>query len=243
MVWSMRSLHSDQGCEFESDLISEMCKLLQVHRTHTVPYNPKSDGMIERANRTVIQMLTTLVNEARNAWNERLPYVMMAYWALVHESTGLTPNKLMLNHETNLPIDPMVGAPTDTSVCPVQYVQWIREASEHAFEFVQRTLRASAEQQKRLYDRKGGLPSFEFGDSVWRYNHTGSKSKFGKKWECPFLVIARVNTLCNRIQNSQNSQSIVVHVDHLKLYEGPKPVASWLVPEAQGDPVRQSRGL
>ena len=45
-----------------------------------------------------------------------------------------------------------------------------------------------------------------------------------------------MNTLCYRIQKSQNSRSIVVHVDHLKLYEGPKPVASWLVPEAQDDP-------
>ena len=232
----MRSLHSDQGREFESDLISEMCKLLQVRKTRTVPYNPKSDGMIERANRTVIQMLTTLVNEARNDWDEHLPYVMMAYRASVHESTGLTPNKLMLNHETNLPIDLMVGAPPDTPVCPVQYVEWVREASEHAFEFVQRTLRASAERQKRLYDRKGGLPSFEVGDSVWRYNHPGSKLKFGKKWEGPYLVTARVNTLCYRIQKSQSSRSIVVHVDHLKMYEGPKPVASWLVPEAQDDP-------
>ena len=228
------SLHSDQGHESESDLISEMCKLLQVRKTRTVPYNPKSDGMIERANRTVIQMLTTLVNEARNDWDDHLPYVMMAYRASVHESTGLTPNKLMWNHETNLPIDLMVGAPPDTPVCPVQYVEWIREASEHAFEFVQRTLRASAKRQKRLYDRKGGLPS-EVGDSVWRYNHPGSKLKFGKKWESPYLVTARVNTLCYRIQKSQSSRNIVVHVDHLKMYKGPKPVASWLVPEEQDD--------
>ena len=181
-------------------------------------------------------MLTTLVNEARNDWDDHLPYVMMAYRASVHESTGLTPNKLMLNHETNLPIDLMIGAPPDTPVCPVQYVEWVREASEHAFEFVQRSLRASAERQKRLYDQKGGLPSFEVGDSVWRYNHPGSKLKFGKKWEGPYLVTSRVNTLCYCIQKSKNSRSIVVHVDHLKLYEGPKPVASWLVPEAQDDP-------
>ena len=232
----MRSLHSDQGREFESDLISEMCKLLQVRKTRTVPYNLKSDGMIERANRTVIQMLTTLVNEARNDWDDHLPYVMMAYRASVHESTGLIPNKLVLNHETNLPIDLMVGATPDTPVCPVQYVEWLREASEHTLEFVQRNLRANAERQKRLYDRKGGLPSFEVGDSVWRYNHPGSKLKFGKKLEGPYLDTARLNTLCYRIQKCQNSRSIVVHVDHLKLYEGPKPVASWLVPEAQDDP-------
>ena len=39
-----RSLHSDQGLEFESDLIAELCKLLHINKTRTVPYKQKSDG-------------------------------------------------------------------------------------------------------------------------------------------------------------------------------------------------------
>ena len=141
----MRSLHSDQGREFESDLIAELCKPLCIHKSLVVPYNPKSDGLVERANRTVVQMLTTLVSEARNDWYDHLPFVMMAYRASVHESTKFTPNRLMLNHETNLPIDLMVGSPPETPTCPVFYVEWVKDASEHAFEFVQRNLKVSAD--------------------------------------------------------------------------------------------------
>ena len=119
-----RSLHSDQGPEFESNLIPELCKLLHINKTCTVPYNPKSDGLVERANRTVIQMVTTLVNEARNDWGDLLSFVMMAYRSSVHETTKCTPNLLMLNHETNLPFDLMIGAPPETPACPVQYVDW-----------------------------------------------------------------------------------------------------------------------
>ena len=119
----MRSLHSDQGREFESDLIAELCKLLCIHKTCTVPYNPTSDGLVEWANETVVQMLTTLVGEARNDWDDHLPYVMMAYRASVHETTQFTPNRLMLNHETILPIDLMVGSPPETPTCPVHYVE------------------------------------------------------------------------------------------------------------------------
>ena len=57
-----RSLHSDQGPESESDLIADLCKVLHINKARTVPYNQKSDGLVERADRTVIQMLTTLVN-------------------------------------------------------------------------------------------------------------------------------------------------------------------------------------
>lgn len=94
-------LHSDQGREFESGLIEELCKLLQINKTRTTPYNPKSDGLVERFNRTVQQMLTVLVSDARDDWDEHLPYVMMAYRASVQESTKCTPNLLMLNCEIN----------------------------------------------------------------------------------------------------------------------------------------------
>ena len=224
----MRSLHSDQGREFESDLIAELCKLLRIHKTRTVPYNPKSDGLVERANRTVVQMLTTLVGEARNDWDDHLPYVMMAYRASVHETTQFTLNRLMLNHETNLPIDLMVGASPETPTCLVHYVEWVKDAAEHAFEFVQRNLKVCAQRQKRLYDRKSGLPKFKIGDSVWRFSPPRARLEFGKPWEGPYLVTAKVNALCYRIQKSSTSRSIVVHVDHLTLYERNNPVESWL---------------
>ena len=87
-----RELHSDQGREFESQLIARLCNLLRIKKTCTVPYNPKSDGLVECANRTVKQMLATLVDETWENWNHHLPYVMLAYRASIHESTKCTPN-------------------------------------------------------------------------------------------------------------------------------------------------------
>ena len=234
-----RSLHSDQGREFKSDLIAHLCKLLHIHKTRTVPFNPKSDGLVERDNRTIKQMLTTMVNEVRNDWDDHLPYIMMAYRASVHEVT-----LLMLNHETNLPIDLMIGAPPETPVCPVHYVQWVREAFEHAFQFVQNNLKTSAEWQKKLYDWKSGFPKFVVGSSVWRYYPPRGRLKFGKGWEGPYLVkgSGKVTPLSYRIQKTQNSRSILVHVDHLKSYEGEKPVNSWLTEGNQEQRASSSDG-
>ena len=46
-------IHSDQGQTFESDVFKEICKILGIDKTRTTPYRPQSDGMIERANRTI----------------------------------------------------------------------------------------------------------------------------------------------------------------------------------------------
>ena len=41
-------LHSDQGQNFESAVIANMCKLLAVKKSRTTAYHPQSEGLVER---------------------------------------------------------------------------------------------------------------------------------------------------------------------------------------------------
>ena len=40
-------LHSDQGKQFESSLLQEVCKILNIKKTRTTPYQHQCDGLIE----------------------------------------------------------------------------------------------------------------------------------------------------------------------------------------------------
>ena len=48
-------LHSDQGRQFESILISEICKLLQICKSRTTPYHPQGDWLVKCFNRTLFR--------------------------------------------------------------------------------------------------------------------------------------------------------------------------------------------
>ena len=50
-------LHTDEGRNFESKIVEEMCKILEIDKTRTSPYHPQSDGIVERFNRTLEAML------------------------------------------------------------------------------------------------------------------------------------------------------------------------------------------
>lgn len=55
-----------------------MCQILGIEKTRTTHYRPQSDGMIERANRTIETMLGTFVDQNQQNWDELVPFLMMA---------------------------------------------------------------------------------------------------------------------------------------------------------------------
>lgn len=62
----LKQIHSDQGPEFKSLLFSTLCDKFEIDKTRTAHYRPQSDGLVERFNRTSIQMLSLFVNSRRS---------------------------------------------------------------------------------------------------------------------------------------------------------------------------------
>lgn len=219
-------LHSDQGRNFESDLFAELCKLLGVNKTRTTPFRPQSDGMVERFNRTIQQMLKTFVNENRDDWDDHLPYLTMAYRATVHDSTGCTPNQLMLGREANLPLDIMMGPPPrgqDKYRCAVEYVEWVRQATMGAYERAHSTLKKTARRQKRNYDVRVQQTEYKVGDFVWRWYPPKARGKLGCGWTGPYQVVMCPNPQHCMLQDKNRGGPFRVHRDLLQPYHGKPP--------------------
>ena len=157
-------LHTDQGINFEGHLFRDVCTLLGVNKTRTTPYRPASDGMVERFNRSLQDMISKLVEEDRSNWDEVLPYVASAYRATPHESTGLTPNLLMLGRESDLPVDLMFGHEVpEEPQCETEYVEWLRDALASSHEKARQCLSKAAQRQARHYNKLSGDPTYKVG--------------------------------------------------------------------------------
>jgi hypothetical protein len=100
-----QTILSDNGMEFAGKIYTDMMRQLGVKILHSSPYYPRANGMVERLNATIQDMLKTAIIEMGNGLSELLPYITAMYRTTKHETTGYTPNMLVLGREVPLPID------------------------------------------------------------------------------------------------------------------------------------------
>ena len=96
-------LLSDRGKAFLSQLMMEVCRVLGVKKVNTTAYHPQTDGLVERFNRTLINMLAKRVERHGQDWYHHLPFSLFAYRASLQESTQELPFLLLYGRDPRLP--------------------------------------------------------------------------------------------------------------------------------------------
>ena len=111
-------LHSDQGRQFKSEPVADVCKLLHIQKTRMTAYHPQCDGLVERFNRTLLDMLATCNKDHPFDWRNHIRKVCMAYNTSVQSTTGYTPVYLMFGRQAKLPVDLMYGTSRPPEMSP-----------------------------------------------------------------------------------------------------------------------------
>ena len=214
-------LHSDQGRQFESELMIEICKILNIRKTRTTPYHPQCDGLVERFNRTLLDMLATTVRNQPYAWEDHIRKISMAYNSSVHSSTDFTPFYLMFGREAKLPIDLMYGTGNDKSIPTTEYAIQLKKGLEDAYTCARAKLGASHERRKEHYDKRVHGKSFAEGDLVWLHSTvvpSGQSRKLHCPWTGPYKIIEMITDSDYKIKGLRGrKQCHIVHFNRLKL--------------------------
>ena len=213
-----RYLVSDQGRDLDGKVMRAICDLLGAEKMRTTPYRPQADGMVERFNRSVLAMLSAYVSMTLTDWDQKLPFVMAAYRATVHSSTGVTPNSLVFGREIHLPLDiffPMVEE-HDHPVCPHQYVEWLRKTLQFAHSLARKTLAGAARTQKSVYDKRSRERHFEVGQIVLYWYPPRARKKLSYGWCGPYVILKKLGVVTYAVHHLETNDERVVHVDYLK---------------------------
>lgn len=153
---------SDNGGEFRN-VVKEMTTMHGIHRSWTTPFHPRTNGLTERFNRTLVNMVTTVTeggNDVAN-WSMYLPMIQLAYNTSLHSSIGQTPYFMMFGRRPYTPLDSMMMQPAQ-----IEGGEWKRMLDK-AREKAMLALDKVQEEQEERYNKRRKETEFQIGDLVW----------------------------------------------------------------------------
>ena len=186
---------SDQGRNFESVLISELCELTQIKKLRTTPYRPEGNGSCERFNRTLISMLGTLPADFKSKWPEHISTLTYAYNCTRSNATGFSPYYLLYGRQPLLLIDIEYGVftPDLSEAITYKYVQELKSRLENAFNKANKFCVKEAIRSKQRFDKTARCSKLEPGDLVLvKWKGFTSKHKIADKYETePYEIVSQ----------------------------------------------------
>ncbi|KAK7879850.1 hypothetical protein WMY93_033485 [Mugilogobius chulae] len=184
-------IHTDQGRDFESKLIKELCEVAGIQKSRTTPYHPRGNP-VERFNRTLLGMLGTLEPKQKSRWREHVKPLVHAYNCTRNEVTGFTPYELMFGRTPRLPVDIAFGLPLHETQQKnhSQYVETLKSRLQESFKIAAKNSIKSTDRNKARFDSRVIPSALVPGDRVLVRNvRLRGKQKLSDKWEQEVHVV------------------------------------------------------
>ncbi|XP_024117097.1 uncharacterized protein LOC112138718 [Oryzias melastigma] len=215
-----KEILTDQGTNFMSKLLKDVYQLLGIKSLRTTPYHPQTDGLTERFNQTLKQMLRKFTNDTGSDWDQWLSFLLFAYREVPQASTGFSPFELLFGHDVRGPLalfrETWDDGGSREPVNVVSYVLKMRERLEKMSTLAQEHMVSSQANQKTWYDKRARTRSFCPGQKVL-VMLPSVESKLLAKWQGPFEVMQKLGPTTYKISVPDNGRSSrVLHVNLLK---------------------------
>ena len=195
-----RSITSDRGTQFVSELWGRVCKLLGVQRNLSTAFHPQTDGLTERANSDIEVVARTYANQAQDNWATLTPILELMLNTRTSSTTGVSPFFLQHGFENtpfppDLPDDLAEGDPMDRTTDPKKRAEAIVRTLRQAADWAISAMTYSQQQQEAQANRtRQPAPKYQVGDWVWLNLKNVQTNRPSKKldWKNGKFQVARV---------------------------------------------------
>ncbi|GFV40175.1 retrovirus-related Pol polyprotein from transposon 412 [Trichonephila clavipes] len=250
-----RVIITDRGAVFRSRLVSSLVDLCNIDHRFTTAYHPQTNGLTERFNKTLADMLSMYVHVEQKNWDEILPFVTFAYNTAKQETTGFTPFYYLLHgREAETTLD------TTLPFCPNDFddnnITKIAARAEESRQLARVHSESSRQRSStlRFQTPNGILRSRRSRMDLYSSEKSRSLRKTLKKVfrtvsGAPYQVLRRLSAVTYAVQDfdpasRKRKLREVVHVLRMKPYHDPaEQIETEDIPpkESYKEPITRSR--
>ena len=186
------TFQSDNGKAFVGDLTKELMKRSHIAQAHSTTYHPQTNGLVERQNRTLVNMLRVYCSRYMTDWDKYLPQVVGSYNSTQHSTTGISPFMMLTGKERAMPLMFFCPEYEGEKTSPQAYVKEAVKRQQKLNELCRKNTAQAQMRQRKKYDEKIlQAKPYAVGQYFWVFQnvipHKGTK-KLLKKWRGPFII-------------------------------------------------------
>ena len=216
-------LYTDNGSSFISDLFKTICKVAGIKQKFSSAFRPQVQGITERANRSIIARLRTLISGTQDDWDLFLPHVEWAINTVPAYSTGHSPYLLLYGRHLNNIYNvertvPLIDKPRSVIQQFSQRLKMQRAAERQAFD----RLKVVQTKMKLRYDKGARVHNFKEGENVYvfvpRLLRKNTKLKLTPLYHGPFVIVnftSPVTAILKRLSDAKVFTKSV-HISRMK---------------------------
>ncbi|KAG5855857.1 hypothetical protein ANANG_G00001090 [Anguilla anguilla] len=211
-----------------STVMKAMCHLLKVKQVRTSVYHPQTDGLVERFNHTLKQMMRKMIEIDGKDWDQLLPYLMFAIREVPQASTGFSPFELLYGRRPrgllDLAKETWERQPSRHSTV-IEHVEQMHRRMAQIWPMVRENMQQAQQAQARVYNRGAqGTPEVTMGKQL-----TGHQIQDLRE------LLERNRDVFSKLPGRT---SIIAH--HITTEPGKKVrLRPYRIPEAQRDTIRE----
>ncbi|GJU47289.1 reverse transcriptase domain-containing protein [Tanacetum coccineum] len=181
----------------------DWCEKLCIRQHFAFVKHPQTNGLVERANRSLGEGIKARLDARSKNWMEELSHVLWAHRTMIKSSNGDTPFSLTYGMEAVIPAE--IGMPI-LRIAEVDLVQ-NNEALEINLDLLEEKREQAAIREVNF--QKVRSTSFKPGDLVYRNNdasRTEDTGKLGPKWEGPYKVTKALGKGAYKLRDRDGKQ-------------------------------------
>jgi hypothetical protein len=182
-----RKILSDNGPEFVAKVVDDALRSRYVYHLVSTPYHPQTNGVVERFNRSLLELLRKLAQHDPADWDRWLPYATLLYRWHRYSATGYAPSELLFGRWIGVFEEDLMGDLVNTQdpLTPEQFIAKLdilrNRASENHLH--------SAETRAKVQDSRGKVTGESLETGTWVRIRSDSGDKLAPKWSSAAQVL------------------------------------------------------
>nr|CAD2198695.1 unnamed protein product [Meloidogyne enterolobii] len=204
---------TDQGTQFMSSTFTDLAQAMNFCHKPTTAYHQSANGMVERFNRTLADMIATCTEQGKQ-WVDVLPQAIFAYNTSYNQQINNSPFYVIHGFAPKLPTEAALGIEKEKFNDMNLYVKNLVENLELVRSEVKCRLQGNMDIMRKQ-QIKINKKNWEKGEKVLVKKMENIK-KFGDKYEGPFIIVELLHPNLLISDSGLADEAWLVHMDRCK---------------------------